>query len=278
MAGIEYLHCKTYFFSNRSKIIDDFKLELSAKQHRSDTNQEALAYFYCNYREEARRDPTSIFRTLVKQLCVVNREEIGSLPESVLSIYWKQQSDGSGPLDLNHSRDLIVGLSARFSQTTIIIDALDECNRETRIDLFRMLKNILNSTMHIRIFLTGRCDGDIHQLLDDFPSHYIEACDNTADIKTYINAEIERCFQELRIPQDLKLKSEIISALVNGANGMYVFFFTIYGHTLHSLKPSAGSYGFISRFWPFAPLAELEIHLLHYHEAWTRLIIKSLSE
>lgn len=234
MAGIDCIHCRTHLFSNRSKIIDEFKL--STKQHWPSTKQEALAYFYCNYREEARRDPTSIFRTLVKQLCLVDRKQVGGLPEPVLSIYWKQQDDGSGPPDLNHSTDLIVKLSARFSQTTIIIDALDECNRETRIDLFRMLKNILNSTTHIRIFLTGRCDGDIHQMLDGFPSHYIEARDNTRDIKTYINAEIERCYQERQI-LDLELKSEIISALVNGANGMYAFFFTIYGHTIHSLKP-----------------------------------------
>lgn len=144
----------------------------------------------------------------------------------MLSIYRKRESEGnvSAPLDLKDSTDLIIKLSSRFSQTTIIIDALDECNRETRMDLFRMLKTIYNSTTHVRIFLTGRCDGDILQMLHGFPSHYIEARDNTRDIVTYVNTEIERCYQERQI-LDLELKVEIISTLVDGAKGMYVIRF-----------------------------------------------------
>lgn len=185
------------------------------------TAEQALAYFYCNYQEEARKDPASIFRAVIKQLCLADREAQGGLPEPVLSIYRKRQSDGnlSCPLDLKKSTDLIIELSSRFSQTTIIIDALDECNRETRVDLFRMLKKIYTSTTRVRIFVTGRCDGDILQMLHGFPSHYIEACDNTRDIITYVNTEIERCYQEGQI-QDLELKAEIISALVNRADGM----------------------------------------------------------
>lgn len=183
--------------------------------------EQALAYFYCNYREESRRDSTSIFRAIVKQLCLADRKAQGGLPKPVLSIYRKRQSDGNllSPLDLQESTNLIIKLSSRFSQTTIIIDALDECNRETRVDLFRMLKKIHTSTNNMKIFLTGRCDGDILQMLHGFLSHYIEARDNTRDIMTYVKTEIERCYQERQI-QDLQLKAEIISALVNGANGM----------------------------------------------------------
>lgn len=146
----------------------------------------------------------------------------------MLSIYWKRQSDGhqSGSLQLDESADLVVKLSAGFSQTTIIIDALDECNHDTRGGLLSRLKKIVTSTEHVRIFLTGRCDGDIKRMLRNFPNHYINATDNTKDIKTYINSEIERCFKEELLPDvenEQEFKSEIIRALEKGAHGMYVF-------------------------------------------------------
>lgn len=143
----------------------------------------------------------------------------------MLSVYSKRESNGhtSGPLHLDESTDLIVNLSAGFSETTIIIDALDECNRDTRRALFSMLKQIVDLTKNVRIFLTGRCDGDIKRMLCDFPSHYIDATDNTKDIEIYINSEIEQCFKEGRLPEEgdnLRLKSDIISVLVKGAKGM----------------------------------------------------------
>lgn len=202
-----------------SKVIDEFQPQKSSTQN-------AIAYFYCNYREEERRDPASILRALVKQLCLAVPEK--TLPKSILSIYQKREDSGhtSGPLSLDESKDLILGLSARFSQTTIVIDALDECNRATRRDLFRVLKQILASTNHTRIFVTSRNDGDIRDMLVGLPSHYINATDNTKDIDIYINSEIENRFNEGLLPKDgdyVALKDEIISTLSEGAKGMYVF-------------------------------------------------------
>lgn len=203
-----------------SKVIDEFQP--------SPNTDHALAYFYCNYREETRRDPASVLRALVKQLCLVGQST--ELPQAVLLTYEKREAmgHGSGPLHLDESRDLIVALSAGYSQTTIVIDALDECNRDTRRGLFHILTHIVQSTTHVRIFLTGRNDGDIQKMLYDFPSHYLDATDNSGDIETYVTSEISRCSDEgllLDGQIDPILQSEIIQALKNGANGMYVFFY-----------------------------------------------------
>lgn len=207
------------FFSHRSKIIDEFSLRADGKPH-------ALAYFYCNYREEVRRDPAYVLRALVKQLCLVDSGE--GLPEPVLSVYQEREKNGHqlGALHLKESKDLIVELSKGFVQTTIVIDALDECDFEKRKDLFLMLKDIITLTQHVRIFLTSRNDGDIQKMLYNSPSHYIDATDNTGDIKMYIRSEIDRCYSEGLLPSeenDPTLKSEIILTLEKGAKGMYVF-------------------------------------------------------
>lgn len=210
---------------DRSKVIDEFQSQLGTEQ------QHAVAYFYCYYREPTRRDPASALRALVKQLCLVSPSE--ELPEPILLIYEAREKNGhqSGPLHLNESRDLIVQLSTRFAQTTIVIDALDECNRDTRRDLFDILKHIVASTKNVRVFVTGRSDGDIRRILCGFPSHYIEATDNQGDIESYINSEIERCCREkLLLDGDIDegLKSDIVSALREKADGMYVFYFYSY--------------------------------------------------
>lgn len=200
-----------------SKVIDEFQP--------SPGTDHALAFFYCNYREENRRDPASVLRALVKQLCLVGLST--ELPQPILLTYKEREARGhqSGPLHSNESRDLIVALSAGYSQTTIVIDALDECNRDTRRGLFQILKHIIQSTTHVRIFLTGRNDGDIQKMLYDFPSHYLDATDNSGDIATYVTSEIARCSREgllLDGQLDPILESEIIQALKSGADGMYV--------------------------------------------------------
>lgn len=203
---------------HRSKVIDEFKSQMH-------TSQDALAFFYCNYRDAARRDPASILRALVKQLCLYSSRT--QLPWPVVSLYKTREINGhqSGAPHPIESRDLIVKLSNGFLRTTIVIDALDECDRETRDHLVGVLKEIINSTQTVRIFVTGRSDGDLRKILSSFPSHYIEAFDNQGDIATYIDSEINRCCREkLLLDGDIDddLKSDIVAQLMKGADGMYL--------------------------------------------------------
>lgn len=197
----------------RSKIIDEFAQE---------PGRHALAYFYCYYGEETRKTPASILRALVKQLCLVDPGEV--LPEPVLSEYTKRENNGqlSGELHPNDSKNLIIALSAGFPQTTIIVDALDECDEETREILFLILKQIVTSAKRVRIFVTSRNHEDIQRMLGNFPSHYLDATDNTGDIKTYIQSEVERCSSRNSLLRDVELRAEVVAALEKGADGMYV--------------------------------------------------------
>lgn len=270
-------HTNTYLLLYRSKVIDVFKSQLNTDQH-------ALAFFYCNYRDAARMDPASALRALVKQLCL--HSPSGELPGPVLSIYETRDKNGhqSGALHPNESRDLIQHLSTGFAQTTIVIDALDECNRDTRGHLFQILKHIVASTSAVRIFITGRSDGDIQRILGDFPNHYIEARDNQGDIETYINSEIERCCREKALLDgdiDKELESDIVSTLMKGADGMYVLvlsFVPSFGSAViwaFKLTCTLGFCGFICSLQQYAVAALLATFGAlsgHCQRAWRRLI------
>lgn len=213
----------------------------------------ALAYFYCNYKEADRRDPEYILRAIVKQLCTIEPEL--PLPRLVTTLYKSRESKGfqSGPLTLDESKTLILGLSAGFVQTIICIDALDECNENTREKLLHALQHILkssnlrSSTGSIKIFVTSRDDDDIVLELGGIPNVYIRSSDNTSDINYFVESEIERCIRERKILRGsvgLELKTQIIKTLTDGSDGMYGT--EILSHTfrvdLTTLQVSVGSF------------------------------------
>lgn len=110
-------------------------------------NEYALAYFYCNYGEAGRRDPESILWSIIKQLCI--QSPTGTVPESILAIYNKRMREGDRrPVDINKIKGLLVNLAAGFLQTTIVIDALDECDKGTREILVDILEDVMAVAKH----------------------------------------------------------------------------------------------------------------------------------
>lgn len=202
----------------RSFIIDTFR----DKKRDGD----ALAYFYCNYKEDERRDPECILRSIVKQLSTVRSRS--ALPEPLVALYRKRKRDGfkAGPPQIGESKSLILGLAEAYKQTVIVIDALDECEKETRHKLLSVLQCVLSESKGlVKVFVTSRDDDDIVLHLDGLPNVYIRSSDNYSDIYNYITTEVEKRIREKKILRGFvtqALKELIISTLVEGAYGMYV--------------------------------------------------------
>lgn len=191
----------------------------------------AVAYFYCHYNDKGRNDPGTILRTIVKQLCLSTGD--GLLPKEVLSIYEEGEKQGhpSGPLNVDERRDLIIKLCNGFPQTTIILDALDECDEKERRSLFCALSEIAKGSRLTKIFVTSRDIEDIRDTLSGHSSHWIEATDNQRNVNLFIQTEMERRSQPhaMRgvekpllggkdVPQ--QFKDQVIRSLQSKANGM----------------------------------------------------------
>lgn len=211
--------CGIYFNFVSTKIIDDVK-------HDIETNGRSLAYFYCHYGDPQRRDPGAILRSLVKQLCVQSPQS--KLPAPVLSIYDKRKTAGdlSNLLSIDESKDLLLELCTGFSHSTIIVDALDECDAKTRGRLFDILQHVVSASTDTRVkaFVTSRDDADLRKKFSGSPHIYIQERDNSGDINTYITAEIDACIAEKKLLDGAigsELRGQIIHALEKGARGMY---------------------------------------------------------
>lgn len=108
-----------------------------------------------------------------------------------------------------------------FPQTTIIIDALDECDPNDRWMLLDLLEDIIRVPESLtKVFVSSRDDLDIKLLLQNVPNLFIQAKDNGVDIKRYIDREITRRKKFLDSISSDGLKDEICSELLSKANGM----------------------------------------------------------
>lgn len=194
----------------------------------------SLAYFYCSYQEDQRKDPASILRSLVKQLCLLSQS---GLPATVLSIYnqRKKDADLSYLLSIEESKQLLIELSSGYLRTTIVVDALDECDANSRGRLCDVLKQVVSlseqtqqtNQTSIKVFITSRDDGDLRKKFKDSPNVYIQERDNSEDINYYIKTQIKACINAKQLLEgkvNSNLEHRIVSALATRARGMYVPF------------------------------------------------------
>lgn len=162
--------------------------------------------------------------------------EVGSaLQAPVVSIYnaRKQTGFSSNSLAFKESLALIISLTGAYSQTTIVVDALDECDPLKRQRFLHSLEEIINcSSGLVKIFVSSRDDNDIVRQLDGVPNLWIEAKDNKDDIECFVESEINRCIDSGELLDgvvDKGLRGKIIESLTKGAQGMYNF-------QLHTVK------------------------------------------
>ncbi|KAH0556821.1 hypothetical protein GP486_005389 [Trichoglossum hirsutum] len=183
-----------------------------------------LAYFYCarNTSEPERSNPEDIIRSIVRQM-----SSLPEVPIPVAEIYEDRKKNhfAAGPLSLEESTDIIIKLAADYICTTIAIDALDECDKNTRHRLLKTLDIIVQrSPSLVKIFVSSRDDQDIVLHLGSSPNLYIKASDNARDIQRYVETEVERAIENKRLlggQVSKDLRKEIIGTLTKQAQGMF---------------------------------------------------------
>lgn len=134
--------------------------------------------------------------------------------------YQKRQTD-PGELRLKESQTILAGLFQIYSQVTLVVDALDECNKENRLDLMDILDNfIAESSTPVRILISSRRDGDIKRHFENGPNLEIRAIDTRDDIAMVVKDGINTC--QKRWPYDIssEVKKLIFDTLVAKSGGM----------------------------------------------------------
>jgi len=173
-----------------------------------------IAYLYCNFRRQQEQKPADLFASLLKQLV----QEQSSVPESIKGLYMCHKDRRTRPLSTEILK-VLPSVIRDYSRTFVIIDALDECQISDgvrRILLSEILD--LQAKTGANLFATSRFIPEIEKEFKRGLSLEIRASDE--DVQRYLDSHM---FQlPSFVSNNLNLKEEIKTAIVNAADGMYV--------------------------------------------------------
>ncbi len=185
----------------------------------------AVAWVYFNYKANATQTPDAIHLSLKQQLAGFSTQLYTLLESS----YKKHPKSRPSPRRLIPDMRI---LTREFSKVFIVIDALDECaesNRDTFLEIVADLQ-----TSGANVLITSRdhiCDSITHSKLVGVQR--IDIRGSTDDIAKFLNARLTK---QRRLAQIIKnrasLHKEIVAAIVDSCQGMYVLFIGGF-HVLH---------------------------------------------
>ena len=111
-----------------------------------------VACFYFDFTVQKEHSPASVLGSLLRQV-VCGLEEV---PPKIVKAFRDQRSViGGRGLELGEVVEMLGDISSS-RPTFICIDAVDECLTGYRVELLDSLKQVLNKSPSIRIFLSGR--------------------------------------------------------------------------------------------------------------------------
>ncbi|KAK9773016.1 putative NACHT domain-containing protein [Seiridium cardinale] len=205
---------KTYLTSS---VIDHFQ-----GLHEKPAEEEGFAFFYCNRNEEIRRKPLEILQCLVRQLSSA-AGQTKDMRKSLYDLCIAKQRTGSN-LSLQHCREQLLESMNLYSKTTLVLDALDECDPESRAELTKTVEILLSQSKRpLRIFISSRPDRDIKTQFSLRPNIEIQAKHNEKDIEQFVNEEIIKhgSWQYM----SSSLRKEIVTTLLSRSDGMFQWVF-----------------------------------------------------
>ena len=182
---------------------------------------EGLAYFYCNRNERERQDPKLVLRSFVRQISA--SQNALAIHSSLVKLYKSKEQAGfpSGKLTIEESQALLLEMTQNYSNITLVVDALDECDKNTRSELVATLDMLVSqSSTAVKVLISSRPDPDIKYRFEGGPNVNIRAVDNENDIAKFIDDKIKNHPKYSQSPIKASLEREIREKLVEKAAGM----------------------------------------------------------
>jgi hypothetical protein len=120
---------------------------------------------------------------------------------------------------MSECRELLLDFINIYPQTTLVLDALDECEVQDRLELIRVFDHILAQASNpLKIFISSRPNPDIKSKLKGRSNIEIESKDNYDDITRFVKSEITK--HPRWHMMDPSLQDKIVTTLQDKSQGM----------------------------------------------------------
>ena len=164
-------------------------------------------------------------RSFVRQLSTPQDSDM--IPSCIEKRYAEKEKPGfaSSGLTFRECCALVSELVGMYTKVTLVLDALDECDRSTRRLLVNEIDKLVSGSTScvIKVFISSRPDKDIKHHFQGGPNVCISATDNGADIKKFIDDTINNSPSDWleEVTSAPGLREEIVATLHKKADGMY---------------------------------------------------------
>jgi hypothetical protein len=146
-----------------------------------------VTFFYCKYGDESRNSFLAVARGVLSQVLSSQR------PNDDLLLYVDERASCSGETVLSSvklAKELLETVFLSYKKTYIILDGLDECNREERKEISAWFRQLVDGLPRkemdiIRCLFVSQDDGYARKDLSMLPSIKLTATSNKSDIETY---------------------------------------------------------------------------------------------
>ena len=146
----------------------------------------AVSGFYCDFRNQEELTAANIIGAILKQL--VARED---MLEHVRTAFKKAKKElGGRGLRLQDMMQVAKQAVATLPQVFICIDALDECLPKNLLELLKSLRDILQESPRMRIFVTGRPHVEV-EIIRYFAAIIVPISPGMHEIKRYLEKKLE---------------------------------------------------------------------------------------
>ena len=168
---------------------------------------------YCNYKE--RQTATSLLSSLIQQLL----QQLSTIPEHIKSVYENHSERRTRPGRVECG-DILHHLLGSFSQTFLVVDALDEYGEVTTREFIKSI--IALPLVHILIF--SRDVPYVERHLSSCPRLDVYA--SADDIRNYVEAGMQDGAELADfVEEDKALHDKILATVVQRSCGMPVKIF-----------------------------------------------------
>ncbi|OPB46596.1 ankyrin repeat protein [Trichoderma guizhouense] len=198
-----------------SKVIDRYVFDKEAQGK----NDEGFAYFYCSRSDAARRDPKSVYQSYIRQLARIDHYPTG-MHKSIFDLYRKAKKE-QRELSIPECKAALSELLRSYPRTTLVLDALDECEVGARKEIVVVLRNLATDAERpVKVYIASRREPDIERNLGSRNLIEIGTFYNKCDIEKYIEQEMEKFGEEWESVSQ-GVREEVKRTITDQSDGMF---------------------------------------------------------
>ncbi|MCJ1457100.1 hypothetical protein MMC28_007466 [Mycoblastus sanguinarius] len=197
-----------------STIIDELQRTARSSQ------KPHIVYYYCDYADQRTLQADRILGTLLKQFFFG-----GCIPKEIEVQIPPGYGDGAEMLGVSELMDLVRTATMLSSASFIIIDGLDECEKEPRQQMIGFLGRISGlESVSLKTLVLCREEDELLRSLKGFSRIRITPSALESDIKSFVTGSVSSRIQSasLRI-RNQSLEQDIVLELVSKAHGMFLW-------------------------------------------------------